>query len=181
METERNVQFKLHPKYNQLTIGSDGSVYDNSKDTYLKYAQDSRGFYYIYHDGQRLLVHRLVADCYLANPKGYRFVVHKDLDKRHNDISNLEWSSSSSYKAKMNLNYNGGQRVPIGTCTEDGQLLCVFLGYDQAISMGYSKSGIAQAIRCHCRHKGDYWRYVSKSELAARNIDTTGYRFYRKD
>ncbi len=36
-------------------------------------------------------INRLVAECYLPNPENYRFVNHKDGNKMHNHVSNLEW------------------------------------------------------------------------------------------
>lgn len=173
--------YQPHPHHTRLTIGSDGSVYDTQQSQYLKQTKDSRGYSCVYFKGQRLLVHRLVAETFISNPEGHHYVLHKDGNKRHNDISNLEWFAYSSYRTVGNLQRNGGQRVPIGTCTEKGELLQIYLGYDQAIQQGYNRNGINQAIRCGCKHKGDYWRYVSKLELAVRHIDTTGFRFYRED
>ena len=41
------------------------------------------------------LVHRLVANAFIPNPNGLRFVNHKDSNRQNNDISNLEWVTSS--------------------------------------------------------------------------------------
>lgn len=50
--------------------------------------------------GQRLLVHRLVAAVFVANPQKHPQVNHKDENKLNNAASNLEWVS-----AKENMNY----------------------------------------------------------------------------
>lgn len=39
--------------------------------------------------------HRLVALAWLPNPDGLPMINHKDGDKQHNHVSNLEWCTSS--------------------------------------------------------------------------------------
>ena len=41
------------------------------------------------------LVHRLVAETFIPNPDGLRFVNHKDSNRTNNAVSNLEWVTSS--------------------------------------------------------------------------------------
>jgi len=41
------------------------------------------------------LIHRLVANCFLDNPKNKNIVNHKDQNKQNNHIDNLEWCTSS--------------------------------------------------------------------------------------
>lgn len=41
------------------------------------------------------LVHRIVAEAFIPNPDGLRFVNHKDSNRANNAASNLEWVTSS--------------------------------------------------------------------------------------
>lgn len=46
------------------------------------------------------LVHRLVAEAFIPNPEGLRYVNHKDEDPSNNQVNNLEWCT-----AEYNNNY----------------------------------------------------------------------------
>ena len=45
-------------------------------------------------------IHKLVAESFLDNPNGYKYINHKDENTLNNNVENLEWCS-----AKYNANY----------------------------------------------------------------------------
>lgn len=53
-------------------------------------------------------VHRLVAIAFLPNPKNYPEINHKDGNKHNNNVSNLEWCTSSINKQHA---YDTGLKV----------------------------------------------------------------------
>lgn len=57
------------------------------------------------HNSKRLLVHRLVAEAFIDNPKQLPFVNHKDENKMNNAVNNLEWCS-----AQYNMNYGAAPK-----------------------------------------------------------------------
>ena len=118
---------------------------------------------------QKLLVHRLVAQAFIPNPKHLPQVNHKDEDKTNNRLSNLEWCTAS-----YNLNYNDGQKVRletrnknksyhyermVGQYSLDGTLIKT---YKNSTETGYCR----ECIRDCCLGKqqtshGYIWKYVN--------------------
>ena len=86
-------------------ITETGEVYsslnsnNNFKRRKLKLREDKDGYYdvgLVYNDKgdrQPFRVHRLVLLKFRDRPEGYDVVNHKDLDKKNNNLSNLEWST----------------------------------------------------------------------------------------
>lgn len=126
----------------------------------VKYYQNSNGIATVLLalDGGRrsLFVSRLVALAFIPNPNGYKYVVHRDGNKRNNRVDNLEWRRSVTggiSKSKV----VGGIRV----YTSDLKLLGEFdtlRGAAELLSV--SASSISQCCnRCSDSYLGLIWRH----------------------
>ena len=80
---------------------------------YLKPLDNGKGYYRIKltinNKSRRVMLHRIIAEAFIPNPNKYKVVNHKDLDKKNNDISNLEWCTQSynckHYHSEVKRNY----------------------------------------------------------------------------
>lgn len=85
-------------------ITSCGRVWSYRSQKFLKPRINNKGYLSVelWKDGTRKIyfIHRLVADAYIPNPDHKPQVNHKDEDKTHSYINNLEWMT-----AKENINY----------------------------------------------------------------------------
>jgi hypothetical protein len=80
----------------------------------IKGGLGQNGYYAVTFDSKcRKLVHRVVAEAFLENPKNCRTVNHKDGDKTNNSVSNLEWASyreNNVHARSTGLNLQHGER-----------------------------------------------------------------------
>ena len=105
------------------------------------------------------LIHRLVAQAYLANPNNLPQVNHKDEDKTNNCLNNLEWVSAAT-----NINY-GTRNNKISKAIYCVELDKIFVSLNYASrELNTPTSCICGALKRHGYRKtagGYHWRYVN--------------------
>jgi hypothetical protein len=53
-------------------------------------------------NGKAYSVHRLVAEAFIDNPNGKPIVHHRDLNRKNNNVSNLQWVTEAEHTALHN-------------------------------------------------------------------------------
>lgn len=81
-------------------ITESGEVYSSIQNKWLKQTINPNGYPMVGLQGEKKLVHRLVAEAFIPNPNNLPQVNHKDENKKNSHVNNLEWCTS-----KYNNNY----------------------------------------------------------------------------
>ena len=115
----------------------------------LKPKYNNRGYLMVslYKNGKlkNRTVHRIVAEAFIPNPKGFLEINHKDENKSNNEIFNLEWCTREhnvKYGTSIERISKKVRAVNIGT----GEVV-TFNSTQDAGRKGYSASGVSRACR----------------------------------
>ena len=123
----------------------------------LKLTVNSIGYKVVRLNGKLKLVHRLVAEAFIPNPKSLPQVNHLDEIRSNNCVDNLEWCTQWE-----NLMYNGHSRNrAIIAIAKDGHTEHYNSSKDASDVLGITQSAISQAL--NGKHKtagGREWFFI---------------------
>lgn len=144
-------------------ITSCGKVWSYRSKKFLKSCKQSTEYLAVTlcKDGTRksYTIHRLVAEAYLPNPNNLPQVNHKDENKTHNYINNLEWCDNT-----YNVNYGthnkrvGRARSKTVICVETN--IVYYSPTEVEQTLGIDASSIHKCCKGKRHTAGGYhWRY----------------------
>ena len=165
---------------------------NNSKKRILKGGKDGNGYPYVnlWKEGKVKMhkIHRLVAQAFCKNPKGYTEVNHIDENKENNCAENLEWCSRSYNTNYGTRNQKAGEKLkgrkfseetikkmaeskkkPVYSINKKSGLITYWeSATDAGRLLGIDSSHISSCCKGKQKSSGGYyWHYASESEEVA--------------
>ena len=93
-----NEQWRQVDGYANYYVSNCGRVKNITTERILKQHLTRTGYYVIklheFGNKKTYKIHRLVAHAFIANQNDYKYVDHKNNDKRNNTVKNLRWSTT---------------------------------------------------------------------------------------
>lgn len=157
------------PNYDdQYLISNMGRIKSLKTNKLLSATQHSDGFMKIRlwrnNKAKNFLIHRLVAQAFISNPREYSSVSHIDGDKRNNRYDNLKWATQ---KEIVDRSWNLGistihsKKVKVGQYSKTGDLINIFYSIVEAAAyVNRSTRSITRALNGDFKTSGGYiWKY----------------------
>jgi hypothetical protein len=156
-----------HPDFPMYIITKDGNVWSKYVCRFLKQSKDEDGYLRVSVKGGTL-VHRLVAQTYLPNPRKLKEVNHKDGNPSNNHVKNLEWCTPSEnvkHAHQLGLIKVTSRKKIVGTSL-DGKKVVVFPSITAAArAMGVDRTAIGRHLQGKSGSSAGYvWKYDNKRE-----------------
>lgn len=161
-------------------ISSTGKVYSLRTKKVLKPVILQNGYVHIYIHSKPHLLHRLVAEAFIPNPKNLPIINHKDENPQNDVVENLEWCDH-----KYNANYGTrnerlsrqltgkkktaehamhsaiGHMKKIYQYTKDNRLVNIWESSLEVEKHGYCRRNVLRCCRGERKtHKGYKWSFV---------------------
>lgn len=83
-------EIRNHPSYEVSNLGN----IRRKKSRLIVTPSVVSGYLRVSLDGEKLYVHKIVAETFIPNPKGKKFVTHKDGNTLLNSYENLVWTTA---------------------------------------------------------------------------------------
>lgn len=109
-------------------------------------------------------IHRLVASAFIANTENKPQVNHKDRNKQHNCVENLEWATAK--EDSIHMWATGGRRIPKGSSVHTSKLTEVDVVHIRhRLQQGHKGKDIAKDLGVHPSlissiKLGKIWKHV---------------------
>lgn len=93
------LEVKDHPDY---AITPDGRVWSKKSKAFLVPDSSPNGYLRVTLDGEKVYIHRLVAENYISHSEGSNrdLVCHRNRNKEDNRVENLCWASRSAAQTR---------------------------------------------------------------------------------
>ena len=144
----------------------------------LKQCADRGGYLQVYPrvNGKQvnLLVHRIVATCFLPNPDNLPEINHKDNDPKNNSVSNLEWCTHEynvAYREKCGKSAAEALGRPVFAVNLETSEVSFFKTQSEAsYKLGVDSRNINSVLKGRLKTAGGYWFTENKNEITKEKI-----------